>query len=316
MKPSCERCGAPRPAASTSPCLRCGSLAADEASGLIDVRKIAVTPRPPSQPRLGNLLIAPVVAAAPTPAPPRRPARASQAPLYAMIGLLTFGVVGLAAASLRTPAEPARSTVLVVAAAPEHPHDVADEPPAPREPEPEPVARPSEPTTPPATSIVKEPRKPRRTDATDRPAKPDKPAPAPETKPPAPATPAASEDPDEVRCLLEPARCKKPEAAPEPPPSTPSKPSLPETLSLADMSEGMSAGKAAASAACRSLARGGEVVRLRISIEGPTGAVLKAEPEADGGNPELARCCADALKKTTFRPVQKPQIGAATTLKF
>lgn len=308
MHSASEFRGASRPASAT-PMHHDGD---GEASGLIDVRKLAATPRPPSEPRLDLLLPRTAPPTAPQPLP-RRAARPTQAPLYALMGLLTFGVVGLAAASLRGPT-PAPARIVVVT---EAPRTSLPDPPS---------AAPAEPSAPtpeltpePAPTPPKEPSPtPRSSRPRDAPRKPDpaRPASAPT---PAPTPAPASDAPrgDEVRCLLEPDLCRKRAPAPAAPAEPAADASaLPETLSLTDISEGIRPAKAAASSGCAALARGGEVVRVKISIAGPRGVVIGAAPEDDAGNPELARCCADALSEATFRPVQKAQLGAAATLKF
>ncbi len=57
-------------------------------------------------------------------------------------------------------------------------------------------------------------------------------------------------------------------------------------------------------------------MKIKLSIAGPTGSVIRAGAEDDGGNPALAACCAGELEKASFRPVQRPQMGALVTLKF
>ncbi len=58
------------------------------------------------------------------------------------------------------------------------------------------------------------------------------------------------------------------------------------------------------------------LVKIKLSIAGPTGSVLHASPEDDAGNPQLAACCAEELAAASFKRVRRPQIGAVATIKF
>lgn len=120
-----------------------------------------------------------------------------------------------------------------------------------------------------------------------------------------------------VECLLDKTKClpREQPAAPAPEPPSPES-LLPEQLEMADIAEGTRVARAAAAQRCRALARGGEVVKVKLSIAGPSGTVLSAGPEDDAGNPALAACCAEALREATFKKVRKPQIGAVATIKF
>lgn len=120
-----------------------------------------------------------------------------------------------------------------------------------------------------------------------------------------------------VACLLDRAKCPPPEPVAAVVPALASEESLlPERLELADINDGTRQARAAAVGRCRELARGGEVVRIKLSIAGPSGSVLSARPEDDAGNPQLAACCAEELAGASFKRVRKPQIGAVTTIKF
>lgn len=329
MSTSCERCGAARsisrPGTSPVACERCGVRpgAGGEASGLIDVRAMAAllgpTPVRPITPIASSFhsLSLP----APQPAAPRRPVpvRASQTPLHVLLGVLVFGVVGLAGAVVHSAVRvgPHIETVVVEAApttaVDQEAEDDVDEQPTPRA-EPEPVAEVAAP-------IADTPQKPSR----PRSGKPGKPTPTLVDKPqPEKTTPAikpekTGRDDDELMaCLLTPGTCaSKREPSPTPTPVV-SKPAsdLPEKLESADISDGTRAAKASALSKCGKLARGGEVVKIKLSIAGPTGSVMTAGAESDGGNPGLASCSASELKGSTFKPVQKQQIGAVVTLKF
>lgn len=120
-----------------------------------------------------------------------------------------------------------------------------------------------------------------------------------------------------VECLLDRAKCPPSAPAPAPVPVLATEEGLlPERLELADINDGTRSARAAAVGRCHKLARGGEVVRIKLSIAGPSGSVLSASPEDDAGNPQLAACCAEELAGASFKRVRKPQIGAVATIKF
>lgn len=333
MNTTCERCGAPRstsrPGLSPARCEKCdrshqAPAAAGEGSGLIDIRALATM--------LGDKPIRPVtpvptyggltpLAASFTPPPraePRRPSpvRASQTPLYVLLGVLVFGVVGLAGAAVHsaTRTAPQVSTLVITSEAPaataedaEDAAGAADEPAAPEAVD--------EPDATAETGKAPAPRKPSRPAA--RPGKPEVAKPGPK---PAPVVEVAKgPSADSVECLLDPSSCAPKRAAPaavQPPAAAPATSDLPAKLEPADISNGTRAAKASATSRCSNLARGGETVKIKLSIAGPTGSVLSTVAEANDGNPALANCCASELKAAQFKPVQKQQIGAVVTLKF
>ena len=341
MNTTCERCGAPRstsrPGLSTARCEQCershtAPAAAGEGSGLIDIRALATM--------LGDRPIRPVtpvptygglapLAASLTPPPraePRRPSpvRASQTPLYVLLGVLVFGVVGLAGAAVHsaTRTAPQVSTLVITSEAPagsvaaehaehgEHAEDAADEAAAPEASD--------EPETTAETGKPEAPRKPSRPAA--RPGKPEVAKPGPK---PAPVVEVAKGPrADSVECLLDPSSCAPKRAAPAAaaavasPVAAPATSDLPAKLEPADISDGTRAAKASATSRCSNLAKGGETVKIKLSIAGPSGSVISTAAEANDGNPALANCCASELKAAQFKPVQKQQIGAVVTLKF
>lgn len=337
MNTTCTRCGATlRPGRTPAQCEHCyprihpAATAGGEDSGLIDIRAMPgllgapVRPITPI-PGLGGLA-RPDLSAAPrqaahTPAPIVRP---SQTPLHVLLGVLVFGVVGLAGAVVHSATRSPDPTVQFI--------DVPAQ-------EPTPAAitdAPDEVATKPATSTIStisEPG-PAAPDtavvaAKAGPRKPTRPRTGPDqpeitnqvTKPVAKPEPVAAPQPDEresVACLLE-GKCgsKPAPASPTSPTPAPTVGSdLPAKLEPADISDGTRAAKAAATSRCSPLAKGGETVKIKLSIAGPTGAVLNTSPELDGGNPSLASCCATELRAAQFRAVQKPQMGAVVTLKF
>jgi len=340
MNTTCTRCGATlRPGRTPSQCEHCyprfhhAATAGGEDSGLIDIRALPgalggpVRPITPI-PGFGGLA-RPDPSAAPrpaahTPAPLVRP---SQTPLHVLLGVLVFGVVGLAGAVVHSATRSPDPTVQVIdvpaheptpAAITDPPGDVATKPAT---------------STISAISTVSEPG-PAAPDTADvapkaGPRKPSRPRPGPDqpeitkqvTKPIAKPEPVAAPPPDEresVACLLE-GKCGS-----KPSPTSPTSPTpaptvgsdLPAKLEPADISDGTRAAKASATSRCSALAKGGETVKIKLSIAGPTGAVLNTSPELDGGNPSLASCCATELRAASFRAVQKPQMGAVVTLKF
>lgn len=291
----------------------------DDGSGLIDVRALDAMmqdERPRAKAPRFSELTAPPVAIAPRPAPVRSPTTVAPppTPLYMMLGMAALGLMGLAGYLVTQPPAPASTVVIerhiqAAAAAPE----AVEEP----EPEPEPeavvAAVAAEPEPEAAPEPAKSPRKP--TAKKPQPAASEKPQPI---KPPTPAV-ATGPAPDSVECLLSRDGCKPKSAAPPPaveqPPAVSSS-SLPEKLEPGDIADGTRAAKAAALDRCRSHARGGEKVTIKLSIAGPEGSVLSSAPQDDAGNPALANCCAAELMRSSFKKVAKPQIGAVATLKF
>ena len=121
-----------------------------------------------------------------------------------------------------------------------------------------------------------------------------------------------------VECLLDQSKCKKPGSGgggggTKPPPDSSG---LPEKLELADIKAGTDGTKAAAKANCAGKAKGGEKVKIKLSIAGPSGTVQSSTPEEDGGNAPLASCVAGELKKSTFKKVQKEVIGTVVSVSF
>ena len=338
MNTPCERCGAPRSMSrpGLSHCEHCdrtprAPLPGGEASGLIDIRAMAA-----AMPKLGHSPMRP-----PTPAPSfglgalgpiapapgerpvtRRPARSgTQTTLQAVLGVLVLGVVGLAGAVVHSATRPAPTTevVLVTSAAPASASSAARDEVEDAEPEADEAdeadeAEPAVDTTP-VEGPRRKPRPAARPGKADA-SKPDavKPKPAPASNPP-----VVEDRRDSVECLLNPGSCApKREPKPEvtPTPVAPAGADLPAKLEPADISDGTRAAKAAAMSSCSKLAKGGEVVKIKLSIAGPTGSVLSAGAESDGGNAALANCAASELKAARFKAVQKQQIGAVVTLKF
>lgn len=327
MRSTCERCGAPRsitrPGSFSGACERCDArptaapTSAGEGSGLIDIRTmtavLGTSPMRPATPLPSFRGLTPAGAAA-EPTPRRSPAtRPSQTPIHVLLGVLVFGMVGLAGAVVHSATRTAPTYVVVEEIQPA-PVPVADEVDDAPEPEPE-VVEPEAPA--PTEDTASEPAKPGKPRVAPRPL--DRPKPTPKSEPVVTPTPPEKVDNrDSVECLLHPENCSSKKEPPklEPKPAPKVDANLPEKLEAADISDGTRAPKAAALGRCGKLARGGEVVKIKLSITGPTGAVLSAGAEADGGNPALAACAASELKASQFKPVQKQQIGAVVTLKF
>jgi hypothetical protein len=74
--------------------------------------------------------------------------------------------------------------------------------------------------------------------------------------------------------------------------------------------------KAAARERCKSLARAGEVVRIRMIIAGATGTVELAEPAEGQVDSPLAGCVARELRAAVFRRVQKQHTGTTVSVEF
>ena len=293
----------------------------DEGSGLIDIRAMHTAlggPAEPAPPRFASQAPALFPAAsAPALHHATTPALPSQMPLYGLVAALMFGLASLTAFVLSEPppasvrhTNPAPLVVVRAEIEPEPAAEVA-------EPE-QPVAEIEAPLVPVAPSE----------------ARPHKPSQRPSTKP-APvvakpqmtvapvavvpeAKPAARDDDATMKCLLGGADCEAehPTAKPEPVSAPMADASLPERLSDTDITAGTGPAKARATSSCARLAKGDERVRIKLSIAGPTGTVIRAAAEDDAGNPALAACCVGELESASFKPVQRPQMGALVTLKF
>ncbi|MDC0720312.1 hypothetical protein [Nannocystis bainbridge] len=286
----------------------------EDGSGLIDVRALGGTVQAerPRAARFSELAAGPLPIA-PTPVRARARSAPPPMPLYVMIGVAALGMMGLAGFVVTRGATPAPVIIerhisqapMVVAAAPE-PEEAAEA----AEPAIEAVIPVVTADAPEPPTSSKRPRKP-----VNKPATPsaDKPAAPKVVTPAAPSGPAA----DSVECLLAPEGCKTKPAAPvKVDAPAVSSASLPEKLEPGDIADGTRAAKAAALDRCRSHARGGEKVTIKLSIAGPEGTVLSSAPQDDAGNPTLANCAAGELMRASFKKVSKAQIGAVATLKF
>lgn len=335
MNTTCERCGSLlRPGRSPAQCEHCrdrtSHTASSDDSGLIDIRAMTkmfgdagVRPITPV-PAFGLTAAAPGLANQPAPRRPTTVPKPSQTPLHVLLGVLVFGVVGLAGAVVHSATRTADAAPTLQAAdatpAEPTPAAVADDEagkvptksaaPEPGEDDTEDEAETAEQ---PASKPVNGPRKPARPAA-----RADKPAPKPVPLA-TPNPPTTVDDRGSVACLLTPGKCAPKREAPpttSPPPAPTADADLPARLELSDINDGTRAAKASAISRCDSLAKGGEIVKIKLSIAGPTGAVVGTSSESDDGNPSLATCCANELKAAQFKPVQKAQIGAVVTLKF
>lgn len=303
-----------RPAMAASLVPAAAGAAAGDSSGLIDLRAIQTMlgERRPAGDLLG---VRPVAPASP---PPLRPGKSSLerklSLVLAAIMLFTAGLAGvlLLRALARPGPSPIMPNVVIV------PQAAKEEPATPEEPaEPElPAAEPAPVVELPAAAPAPEPtrRRSERKPVGEKPAMIEAPKPVP-----APAKAQAEEL--TVECIINPnvpgCRSKRPEAPAPVVVETPDpKASLPATLDPADIGEGTRAAKAAAASQCAALAKGGEAIKIKLSIAGPEGTVMKTTPEADAGNPQLAACVARELTGASFKKVAKPQIGAVVTVKF
>lgn len=296
-----------------------------EASGLIDVRTmgavLAATDAHAELPSFGGLSLPPLMVTTERPERPERPETGavaavprSQTPMLALLGVLTLGVVGLAGYVVSLPAPQAAPPVVykiapsVLASA-----DVRDDE------DDAPAAR--------IAAVVEDeeaapvgPGKPVK-ERKAKPARPGKPSEvmnaAPVSEKPAPVAPAPKTDYG-VDCILGKAACSEKPAekvvTERPAAAAPS--DLPEKLEQADISAGTSAARASAASACAKLAKGGEKVQIKLSIAGPTGAVIGASALEDAGNTQLAACVVGEFKSASFRKVQKQQTGTVVTVKF
>jgi hypothetical protein len=116
-----------------------------------------------------------------------------------------------------------------------------------------------------------------------------------------------------LECVLDPHLPKCSAAKTTKPPShTPAKtdPDLPDVLGQSALRAGVAAVKPAAKACGKKHgAEPGEKVRVKLSVAGPTGAVISTTPEGPHQGTPLGNCAAAALKKATFAKFRKPVIG-------
>jgi len=281
----------------------------------------------------GGLSAAPLMTAQPATTAPEpmiaEPQRQSQAPLYIIIGILVLGMAGLGVfVATREPPPPTQPQI-VYQSAPVQPDkddkdDDEDKKKKPKDEEGEEAgdaaAEAGETKTedPKTKAVTKKGTK-------TTPAKPgEKKDGKAETgtgggetvKPEVKKAPAEDATPS-VECILDPSKCKKSGGGgggggtTKPPDS-----SLPEKLELDDIKAGTASTKAAAESKCKGQSKGGEKVKIKLSISGATGTVLSASPVEDGGNPGLASCVAAELKKSTFKKVQKEQTGTQISVSF
>lgn len=279
----------------------------------------------------GGLAAAPLLSAsAPTTAaaePVAPEPQRSQAPLYAIIAILVLGLGGLAAFVLtRPPPQPEKIVERVIQAAPvpvdkndkDDDDDKKKDDKADKEEDGDEGAAAeagdaavvddkkgtTKKTDKKGTAVKTDVKK----DAGKTDTKADEPVKKVDTKP--------KEEDISVECLLDPSKCKKGGGGggggSKPPPDS----GLPEKLELADIKAGTDPTKAAAKSNCAGKAKGGEKVKIKLSIAGPSGNVLSSTPEDDGGNAPLAQCVAAELKKSSFKKVQKEQIGTVVSVSF
>ncbi len=131
------------------------------------------------------------------------------------------------------------------------------------------------------------------------------------TPPPVGAPPKVDRDVP-VECVIDPASCavgdaKAPKGPPPPPKAADDRPL---TLGQSEIRAGIAPLKPTAKAcATRHGGTPGETVRVKLSIAGPTGAVISTQAEAPHQGTPLGNCVAATLKKATFATFKKPVIG-------
>ncbi|KIG19351.1 hypothetical protein DB30_03907 [Enhygromyxa salina] len=263
--------------------------------------------------RLGGLSADPLVSVAPSPATPNNVgSRSSRGPLYALIGVLGLGVLGLGAVLVLDEPEPEPAAVIASVVGPVGPVEPA-EPANDEAPEIE-----ATPTSEPAAMVDAEP-----TDA-KIPTKPvNKPANRPNHKPankPANKPNTASASPPsksiDVDCLL---NKKLPQCQGDPQPSTPAPdkpapapdPDLANKLSQSDILAGVGPIKTAAKT-CGS----GVAVAVKFSVKGATGGVVVARPLDEHSSSVIGKCVANAAKRATFPKFQAEQQGFTFTFRL
>ncbi|WP_106092420.1 hypothetical protein [Enhygromyxa salina] len=302
---------------------------ATEGSGLIDIRAMRAMLNPeagdgatrgagrdnntllPSfgEGGFGGLAADRLVTVAPAPsAQTQSRSSSARGPLYAVIGVLGLGVLGLAAALvLDQPSAPSSpEQVVVVAPAvepvePDEPVEAADdeapaddEPPVDdpvAEPQPELAAKVSKPASKPANKPASKPA--------------NKPINKPTSKP---------DKPLDVDCLLNNKlpQCDTDQVSERPPP----KPTAPEQdlankLSQSDILAGVGPIKTAAKT-CGS----GTAVVIKFSVKGATGSVVSASPLEEHSASAVGKCVANAAKRATFPKFQAEQQGFTFTFRL
>ena len=101
----------------------------------------------------------------------------------------------------------------------------------------------------------------------------------------------------------------------EPPPPAP-KSDLPATLAPADIDAGLAPAKATAKDKCANLAKGGELLKMGLLINGPLGTVTTVEVIEFADNAKLAHCYANELSAATFKKVEQEEIRIEDQMKF
>ncbi|MCA9663181.1 MAG: hypothetical protein KC486_32910, partial [Myxococcales bacterium] len=94
--------------------------------------------------------------------------------------------------------------------------------------------------------------------------------------------------------------------------SAPPDSSLPKKLTASDIKAGYAGAKKAAQSNCKSKAKGGEKVEVKLSIEGSSGKVLSASSDGSA----LGKCVEGELKKATFKKFQAAQQGVQVSIRF
>jgi predicted Zn finger-like uncharacterized protein len=251
------------------------------------------------------------------------PVKASNGPMYALIGLLAAGLIGVVAFVVtRPPPEPQKivEKVIVAGAVDEGEEDAprkkrkkrAAEEEEEEEEEEEVAADPAAEDTTTKKTTTKKTTKTTKTGTKDA---------GTETKT-GDAPPATKKDPPKeekedigVDCLLNPETCKKGSSGSGGSGSSkpPAESGLPEKLTADQIKAGTASAKSSAESKCKAQSKGGEKITVKISIEGSSGKVLSAS--ADDSGP-LGTCVAGEYKNATFPKFTAPQQGAQVTVRF
>lgn len=118
-------------------------------------------------------------------------------------------------------------------------------------------------------------------------------------------------------CILDPSQCgsspigsaTEPRTRPDGRATSPIVPPTRDKLSATDIRTAMAPVKVSAKTCAVHGAESGEKVGVRLSIEGATGHVTRARPQAPHADDALGRCVADALDDARFPTFAKPSMG-------
>ncbi|HFE46927.1 MAG TPA: DUF4339 domain-containing protein [Nannocystis exedens] len=247
------------------------------------------------------------------------PVKSSNGPLYALIGVMALGLMGITTYVLTRPPPEGKTTEIikiVPGAVPDDDDEGSSKKKKKSDDEDEDADLDVEPDVEePESAGATTKKKSRKKGTKKKGGSSDKPADAgSETKVDTPKKKVAKKPDDvSVDCLLDPSKCKKGGGGGGGGGSSaPPDPSLPKKLGAPDLKAGSSAAKKAAKSNCKSKSKGGEKVVVKLSIEGATGKVASATADSSA----LGKCVAAELKKAKFKKFQAKRQGVQISVRF